>query len=87
MQVPHRTICALLFLLVAPSRMQGPLAANGDLGVVVGGPPGTALGPPGGKPGFGGSPGSLGLYLGKNDFWGWPDAVTYHASFQHFSPG
>ena len=26
-------------------------------------------------------------YFGKNDFWGWPEAVTYHASFQHFSPG
>ena len=63
----------------------GPLTANGDLGVVLGGPPGSALGPPGGKPG--GEPGALGLYFGKNDFWGFPGAVTYHASFQHFSPG
>ena len=39
----------------------GPLAANGDLGVVLGGEPGTALGPPGGKPG--GLPGALGVYL------------------------
>jgi hypothetical protein len=28
-----------------------------------------------------------GLYMGKNDFWGWPRAVTYHAGFQHFSVG
>ena len=32
-------------------------------------------------------PRGLGLYLGKNDFWGFPDATTYHATFQHFSPG
>ena len=25
--------------------------------------------------------------MGKNDFWGWPRAVTYHAGFQHFSVG
>jgi|LauGreSBDMM110SN_4_FD.fasta_scaffold172510_1 hypothetical protein len=25
--------------------------------------------------------------MGKNDLWGFPDATTYHASFQHFSPG
>ena len=37
----------------------GPLAANGDLGVVLGGEPGTALGPPGGK--SGGIPGALGV--------------------------
>ena len=39
----------------------GPLAANGDLGVVLGGEPGTALGPPGGKPG--GPPGALGVCM------------------------
>ena len=62
----------------------GPLAANGDLGVTIGGPPGSVFGAPGGKPrGYGG----IGLYFGKNDYWGFPDAITYHAGFQHFSPG
>ena len=62
-----------------------PLAGNGDLGMVIGGNLG-ALGPPMlSKSSF--SPSGLGLYFGKNDFWGWPAAVTYHASFQHFSPG
>jgi hypothetical protein len=69
----------------------GPLAANGDLGLTVGGvcEAGTAIGRPSAvKPGPNASlVGALGLYLGKNDFWGWPEAVTYHASFQHFSVG
>ena len=70
----------------APCRVvpDGPLVGNGDLGVVIGGSPGTALGPPGGAPG---GDEALGLYFGKNDFWGWPDALTFHASFMHFSPG
>ena len=29
----------------------------------------------------------MGLYFGKTDFWGFPGAVTYHASFEHFSVG
>ena len=72
----------------------GPLAGNGDLGVVLGGGvvPGSAIGSPGAGaqgliPAPGHHNGSLAMYLGKNDFWGWPKAVTYHASFQHFSPG
>jgi hypothetical protein len=74
----------------------GPLAGNGDLGLTLGGVvvPGSAIGSPGAgaqglipKNNQNASLGALGLYLGKNDFWGWPAAVTYHASFQHFSPG
>ncbi|KAH8071300.1 hydrolase [Aureococcus anophagefferens] len=70
----------------APCRVvpDGPIVGNGDLGVVIGGSPGTALGPPGGAPG---GDEALGLYFGKNDYWGWPDALTFHASFMHFSPG
>ncbi len=63
----------------------GPLAGNGDLGLVIGGNRG-ALGLPTDQPApF--RPSGLGLYFGKNDFWGFPDAVTFHASFQHFSVG
>jgi hypothetical protein len=51
----------------------GPLAANGDLGVSVGHSHTDN--------------GGLGLYLGKNDFWGWPGPVIYHASFEHYTPG
>ena len=52
----------------APCRVvpDGPVAGNGDLGVVIGGSPGTALGPPGGAPG---GDEALGLYFGKNDYW------------------
>jgi hypothetical protein len=69
----------------------GPLAANGDLGLVIGGMValGAQIGRPGAKPlnSSAMDGGGLGLFFGKNDFWGWPDAVTYHASFQHFSLG
>ncbi|GAX82137.1 hypothetical protein CEUSTIGMA_g9565.t1 [Chlamydomonas eustigma] len=66
----------------------GPLAGNGDLGVVIGGNTGS-LGLPGSKTNHSepSKPPSLGLYFGKNDFWGFPGAVTFHASFQHFSIG
>ena len=65
----------------------GPLAGNGDLGLVIGGNSG-ALGLPGLPAQRTANPArGLGLYLGKNDFWGFPDSVTYHASFQHFSAG
>ena len=65
----------------------GPLAGNGDLGLVIGGNRG-ALGLPGLRAQRTANPArGLGLYLGKNDFWGFPDSVTYHASFQHFSAG
>ena len=87
-----------IFPTAVPTRgvPDGPLAANGDLGVTLGGVvvPGSAIGSPGaGAQGLipadnqNASFGSLGMYFGKNDFWGWPRAVTYHASFQHFSPG
>ena len=64
----------------------GPLSGNGDVGVVVGGEPGSATGEPSGKPAANDSS-AMGLYFGKTDFWGFPGAVTYHASFEHFSVG
>ena len=69
----------------------GPIGGNGDLGLTLGGVvvPGSAIGSPGAgaSDNQNASLGALGMFLGKNDFWGWPRAVTYHASFQHFSPG
>jgi len=48
----------------------GPIAGNGDIGVVLSG-----------------TNTSLGVYIGKNDFWGWPGQLLWHGSFQHLSPG
>jgi len=33
-----------------------------------------------------GEDGSLAIYIGKNDFWGWPGRMLWHGSFQHYSP-
>ena len=59
----------------------GPLAGNGDLGITIGGNSGP-LGLPEADSHALPPPSGLGYYFGKNDFWGFPDAVTYHASFQ-----
>ena len=70
----------------------GPLTGNGDLGLILGGAPHGRFAPPPYSSHITTTPaaspsGALGLYLGKGDLWGFPNAVTYHGSFQHFSPG
>lgn len=51
--------------------VDGPMTANGDFGVSLGGRVGEGLV----------------LALGKNDFWGFPGILLWHSSFDHFTPG
>ena len=53
------------------NQVDGPMTANGDLGVALGAEAGEGLV----------------VGLGKNDFWGWTGKMDWHCTFNHFSPG